>query len=277
MTTGSTSIVAEAPGAAFTQGTVTADGFTVRYFEAGSGSPIVVLPGAGGPRFTVALDLLARGHRVILIELPGWGEEPNTRTETLAQLADTAAEAVQAIGIERYHLLGTSMGGATAVWVALNHPERLLSLVLEAPATFRVGATPPGPGVPPEEMVRRFRVHPERVPAFDAPDPAAQAKFWPLVEKLLASRPEYDEEVAALLPSCGVRTLVLFGDEDGVVPAANGRIFRRLMPNSVYLLVHQAAHDIQGDRAEAFAETVADFVDRGLLFFLPQTPTLINP
>ena len=58
MTTGSTSIVAEAPGAAFTQGSVTADGFTVRYFEAGTGSPIVVLHGAGGPRFTVALDLL---------------------------------------------------------------------------------------------------------------------------------------------------------------------------------------------------------------------------
>jgi pimeloyl-ACP methyl ester carboxylesterase len=277
MTTGSTSIVAEAPGAAFTQGSVTADGFTVRYFEAGTGSPIVVLHGAGGPRFTVALDLLAESHRVILIEMPGWGDEPNTRTETLAQLADTVAEAVAAIGIERYHLLGTSMGGATAVWVALNHPERLISLVLEAPATFRVGATPPGPGVSPEEMVRRFRVHPERVPAFDAPDPAAQAKFWPLVEKLLASRPEYDEEVAALLPSCSVRTLVLFGDEDGIVPAANGRIFRRLLPNSIYLIVHQAAHDIQGDRAEAFAETVGDFVDRGLLFFLPETPTLINP
>jgi pimeloyl-ACP methyl ester carboxylesterase len=277
MTTGSTSITAEAPGAAFTPGSVTADGFTVRYFEAGAGSPIVVLHGAGGPRFTVALDLLARDHRIVLIELPGWGEEPNTRTETLAQLADTVAAAVAAIGIEKYHLLGTSLGGATAVWVALNHPERLISLVLEAPATFRVGATPPGPGVPPEEFVRRFRVHPERTPAFDAPDPAAQAKFWPLVEKLLASRPEYDEEVAALLPSCAVRTLVLFGDEDGIVPAANGRIFRRLLPNSVYLLVHQAAHDIQGDRAEAFAETVGDFVDRGLQFFLPETSTLINP
>lgn len=277
MASASASPAAEAPGAAFTEGAVTADGFTVRYFESGTGEPLVVLHGAGGPRFTVALDLLARRHRVVVIEMPGWGVEPNTRTETLAQLAGTVAEAVQAIGIERYHLLGISLGGAAAVQLALARPERLISLVLEAPATFRDGATPQGPGAPPEEMRRRFRVYPERVPAWEAPDPAAMGRFWPLVEKMLGSRPEYDEEVAALLPSCTVRTLVLFGDEDGIVPAVNGRIFRRLMPNCVYLLVHQAAHDIQGDRPEAFAETVGDFLDRGLQFLLPDAPTLLNP
>jgi pimeloyl-ACP methyl ester carboxylesterase len=269
--------VSPAPGAGFAEHSVTADGFTIRYFEAGAGEPLVVLHGAGGPHFSVALDLLAARRRVILIEMPGWGDEPNTRTETLLDMAETVAAAVAAIGIERYQLLGTSLGGAVAVRLALAHPERLISLVLEGPATFRVDATPPGPGQSPERMLRAFRVHPERAPAFEPPDPAAMARFWPLVDKILASTPDYDEEVAALLPQCQVRTLVMFGDQDGVIPPANGRIFRRLMPNCSYQLVYQAAHDIQGDRAEAFADLVGDFLDRGLLFLLPTASTVINP
>jgi len=83
--------------------------------------------------------------------------------------------------------------------------------------------------------------------------------------------------VDAVPPGQAVRTLVLFGDEDGVIPAANGRTFRRLMPNCVYMLVPDAAHDIQGDRAEAFADVVGDFLDRGLQFLLPDASTLIHP
>lgn len=265
------------PGAGFTASSVTADGFTIRYFEAGAGDPLVVLHGAGGPRFTVALDLLAARWRVILFEMPGWGAAPNTRTETLAGLADTMASAVAAAGITRYHLLGTSLGGAVATRLALAYPDRLVSLVLEGPATFRVGATPPGPGVSPGQLARAFRVHPERAPAFEPPDPAAMARSWPLVERLLPASAPFDEEAAALLPGCAVRTLVVFGDSDGVIPPANGRTYRQLMPNCSYQLVYQAAHDIQGDRAEAFADLVGDFLDRGLEFLLPQASTLINP
>jgi pimeloyl-ACP methyl ester carboxylesterase len=266
-----------APGAGFAEHSVSADGFTIRYFEAGQGEPLIVVHGAGGPRFTIALDLLATDRRVILVEMPGWGAEPNTRTQTLLDMAETVAAAVAAIGVERYHLLGTSLGGAVATRLALAHPDRLISLVLEAPATFRVGATPPGPDVPPEQFVRAFRVHPERVPTPEPPDPAAMARYWPLVDRILASTPDYDEEVAALLPQCQVRALVMFGDQDGVIPPANGRIFRQLMANCSYQLLYQAAHDIQGDRAEAFADLVGDFLDRGLLFLLPTASTLINP
>jgi pimeloyl-ACP methyl ester carboxylesterase len=160
--------------------------------------------------------------------------------------------------------------------VALAHPDRVISLVLEAPAAFREGATSPA-AIPPEDMVRRFRVHPERVPAFTPPDPAVMARTWPLVERLLGSRPEFDQELADRLPEVAVRTLVLFGDRDGIIPAENGRTFRRLMPNCSYILVHDAAHDIQGDRPEAFAEIAGDFLARGWQFLLPEQSTLINP
>jgi pimeloyl-ACP methyl ester carboxylesterase len=266
-----------AVGAAFIQRAVDADGFTIRYFEAGDGEPLVVLHGAGGPRFSLALDILASTRRVILVEMPGFGDQANDRHQTLAELAETVAEAVAGIGLQTYHLLGTSFGGAVAVNLAVAHPDRVSSMVLEGPAAFRVGATPPDPSAPPEDMLRRFRRHPERIPAFEPPDPQAMARTWPLVDRLLASTPEFDEQLAARLPECAVRTLVVFGDEDGIIPPANGRTFRQLMPNCSYVLVHQAAHDVQGDRAQAFSELVGDFLDRGWNFLLPEQPTLLNP
>lgn len=264
-------------GADFEERTVTVDGLAIRYYQAGEGDPLIVLHGAGGIRFSRALDLLAQDRLVVYVEMPGWGRQPDYHCETLEQLAATVAATVAAIGIDRYDLLGTSLGGAVATHLALDYPERVHSLVLAAPATFRVGATLLAPGASPEDMLRRFRVHPERTPAFDLPDPDAMSQRWPLINRLLASRPDYDEEVAARLPSCDVPTLVVFGDRDGIVPAENGRTFRRLMPNCTYLLIHDAAHDIQGDRPEAFAETVRDFLTRGILFLIPETSTQINP
>src|ERR1700722_17376991 len=266
----------QAPGADFTEGTVEVQGFSVRYFEAGEGEPLAVLHGCGGPQFSRALDLLARQRRVVLLEMPGFGDQANDVHQEPAELAEAVAEAVAAIGVDRYHLLGTSFGGGIALHVDLAHPDRVISLVLEAPAAFRVGATSPA-AIPPEDMARRFRVHPERVPAFTPPDPAVMARTWPLVERLLGSRPEFDQELADLLPEVGIRTLVLFGDRDGIIPAENGRTFRRLMPNCSYILVHDAAHDIQGDRPEAFAETAGDFLARGWQFLLPEQSPLINP
>jgi pimeloyl-ACP methyl ester carboxylesterase len=266
----------QTPGAGFTEHTVQADGFTVRYAESGTGEALVVLHGAGGLRHSRALDLLAAQYRVVAIEMPGFGQQPNETHQTMAQLARSVAVIIDAIGLDRYHLLGTSFGGATAAHLAVARPDRVISLVLEGPAAFREGSTNPAE-IPPEQMLGRFRTHPERVPAFLPPDPEVMARTWPFVERLLGSRPVYDQELADQLPALTVRTLVLFGDRDGIIPPQNGRTWRRLLPNCSFILVHDAAHDIQGDRAEAFADVVGDWLARGWQFLLPEQDTLINP
>lgn len=265
------------PGTGFTRHAVEADGFTVRYHEAGEGIPLVVLHGGGGPAFSFALDLLAERFRVLLLEMPGFGEQPNDRHESLSEMAATVDAVTAALGLDAYHVLGTSFGGAVSTFLALEHPQRLLSVVLEAPATFREGETRPGPDLPLDELRRRFRRHPDRVPAWQPPNPAAMARLWPLVGRLLGPMPLRDEGIVARLAECQVRTLVVFGDCDGVIPPANGRTFKGAMPNCNYVLIHQAAHDAQADRPEAFADLVGDFLTRGWAFLLPEESTLINP
>ncbi len=155
--------------------TVQADGFTIRYWEEGEGDPLVVLHGAGGPVPSVALDLLSSQNRVLLVELPGWGDEPNERSQSLADLANIVVAAMDTLGLDRAHVMGTSLGGAVALHLALDHPERVVSMVLESPAAFRVGSVPP-PSLSPEQLTTAFRRHPDREPAWTGPDPDVDAE-----------------------------------------------------------------------------------------------------
>jgi pimeloyl-ACP methyl ester carboxylesterase len=263
------------PGAAFKEGFVEADGFRIRYMEAGQGVPLVHLHGAGGLRLTTGHDLLAKQFRVIAFEMPGFGRSPeNTRTQSMPELASTMAKAVEKLGIDKFNLVGTSFGGKTALWLALQQKERVLALVLEAPAAIRPeGAQPPSGS--PEEMARRLYAHPERIPPMPQPDPAIQAKTRTLVARLRG--PDRDADLEGRFADLATPTLVLFGTADQVIPADMGHLYRELMPNAHLVFVYDAGHAISTDRPEAFTEVVADFLERHEAFVISRTPTVIHP
>ena len=264
-----------APGAAFQEGHVEADGFRIRYMEAGHGVPLVHLHGAGGLRLTPGHDLLSRQFRMIAFEMPGFGQSPeNTRTQNMPELAATMAKAVEQLGIDSFNLMGTSFGGKTALWLALQQRERVQALVLEAPAAIRrEGAAPPSGS--PEEMARRLYAHPERLPPMPAPDPVVQAKTRKLVARLRG--PDRDADLEPQLRDLATPTLVLFGTVDRVIPPEMGHLYKELMPNCHLVFVYDAGHAISTDRPEAFTEVVTDFLERHEAFVISRTPTVIHP
>jgi len=260
--------------AAFREGHVDADGFRIRYMEAGAGAPLVHLHGAGGLRLTPAHDLLARQFRVIAFEMPGFGDSPvNTRTETMPEMASTIVRAIDKLGLDSFNLMGTSFGGKAALWVALQATSRVPALVLEAPAAIRQDGAAPPSGTP-EEIARRLYAHPERVSAPPI-DPAARAKAQPLVQRLLG--PHRDADLESRLPDLSTPTLVLFGTLDGVIAPAMGRLYKDLMPNCHLVFVYDAAHAISTDRPEAFTEVVTDFLERHEAFVISRVETVIHP
>lgn len=252
-----------------------ADGFRIRYLESGRGEALIHLHGAGGPRLTRAHEILARDRRVVAFEMPGFGRSAeNTRTRTMPELASTMAAAAGALGLDRYDLLGTSFGGTAALWLALQAPDRVRRLILEAPAAIRApGATPPSGTA--EEIARRLYAHPERLSAADLPDPADLARARPLVQRLRG--PDRDAELEDRLPALATSTLVLFGTLDDVVEPTMGRIYKELLPDCHLVLVYDAGHGISTDRPEAFAEVVLDFLQRGEAFVIPRAETVIHP
>ena len=115
--------------------------YELRYTEAGDGETLVWLPGGGGLHTTAGTDLLTRSFRVVALELPGFGSSVERDTaRSFDELSEQVADGIQALGLKEYVLHGTSFGGATALHLALNNPERVTRLLLESPVAFR----PPG-------------------------------------------------------------------------------------------------------------------------------------
>jgi pimeloyl-ACP methyl ester carboxylesterase len=261
---------------AFAEAFVEADGFRIRYLEAGArtGLPLVWLHVGGGLRLSRAHELLAERYRVIAIEVPGFGESAvNERSQSCSELGATVASALHQLGLERFNLWGTSFGSIVALWLAIGAPESIDALVLEAPAAI----VPEGhmrPSGSPEEMRRRLYAHPERQPVLPTPDPSITARQRALSARLLRpSRAETEARLAELR----VPTLVVFGTQDAVVPAAMGRVYREKMPNCHYVLVYDAGHEVGADRPEAFASLVSDFLERREAFIVNATSSLLNP
>ena len=261
--------------AGFREGFVEADGFRVRYLEAGDGPALVHLHGAGGPRLTPAHELLSRDYRVVAFEMPGFGASAeNTRTRDMAELARTMAAAAQALGLDRFNLMGTSFGGKAALWLGLQQPERVLALVLESPAAIY----PPGAVAPagtPEEMARRLFAHPERQPLLPAIDPQQAARQRALVRRVFG--PPRDPDLEARLGGLAPPTLVLFGTRDAMIPPDFGHLYKELIPDCHLVFVYDAGHAIAAERPEAFTEVVGDFLDRHDAFVVSRTPTVIHP
>ena len=229
----------------------------LRYLVAGEGEPLVWLHGGFGLHPTAGTDLLTRNFRLIAFELPGFGSSGHGETvQSFDGLSQIVAGAIDALGLRRYVLHGTSFGGATALHLALRQPDGVSGLVLESPAAFRpLGWTPPDP-----DTVRRGLLrHPERARRVEI-DPAVMQRQRELVSRLSLTIDR--EALAARLRDLRVPMLVMFGDADTLTPPELARMYCDNAPECSSLLVHDAAHAISVDQPEEYATAVREFVRR---------------
>ncbi|HKB48763.1 MAG TPA: alpha/beta fold hydrolase [Ktedonobacterales bacterium] len=129
-------------GIAIEQRDVEAGGLRLHSLACGAGEPLLLLHGRGGAgaNFAPVLPQLAARRRVLTLDLPGWGlsDKPlftgHTAEDALRVWSDGVLAFLDAEGIEQIDLLGHSMGGFTALGLALTHPERVRRLILVDPA-----------------------------------------------------------------------------------------------------------------------------------------------
>ena len=109
----------------------------------GRGDPLVLIAGTGFPGATWApalLDPLSTRHAVVTFDHRGTGDTPAGPEPLSTRLfAEDAVGLLDELGVDAAHVVGHSMGGRVAQWMALDHPERVRSLVLAAtgPGQFR--------------------------------------------------------------------------------------------------------------------------------------------
>ena len=112
---------------------VQANGITIHYEERGSGDPLILIMGLGadGSLWEDHVKEYEKHFRCILMDNRGAGlsDKPEGPYST-KMMADDTAGLMDALGIEKAHIAGISMGGAIGQELALNHPDKVRSLVL---------------------------------------------------------------------------------------------------------------------------------------------------
>jgi pimeloyl-ACP methyl ester carboxylesterase len=238
----------------YTERRVRVGDLELRYVEAGEGEPLVWLHGGAGLHQSAGTDLLTGMFRVVAIEQPGFGASGRPdAAATFDELSEQVAAGIEALGLPAYLLHGTSFGAATALHLALNHPDRVRRLVLESPAAFRpLGWTPPD-----LDTVRRglFR-HPERARRIQIdPEVAGRDRAFVSRVSLTVDR----QALATRLRGLTVPTLVMFGESDTLTPPDLAGMYCDNAPDCSLVLIRDAAHVISSDQPEVYATTVSDF------------------
>ena len=163
---------------------IASNGIRLHVADQGKGAlAIVFLHGWGASTRTWehVIAALPPGYRTVAIDQRGWGSSDHPASGySLAELADDTEGAIEALGLERYILVGHSMGGKTVQFLASRRPKGLAGLVLLASA-------PPSPFTVPEQL--RVMMSGPNVREF----------VTMAVEKMLTSKPISHEDVELLV------------------------------------------------------------------------------
>lgn len=125
---------------------VEVDGCRVHYVEKGEGRPILFVHGLGGwlQHLTHPLFPLIDGYRLVALDRPGSGRStrPGDKPATIAEQAAFMVRFAERLGLDRPLVVGHSLGGAIAMRMALDFPDRLAGLALLSPLTRHEAALP---------------------------------------------------------------------------------------------------------------------------------------
>ncbi len=244
--------------------TLAANGLHIAYAVEGAGPPLVLLHGAtssGHEDFAAQLPLFRQAFRCIVPEARG---HAGTRWDasdgfSYDRLVDDLEAFADGLGLASFHLLGFSMGGATALGFASRRPGRLRTLVV-------VGISPERE---PRASVARRLFDPDRI---DRHDPAWAAELerrhgpvqgagaWrrllPAIARDVASQglPGPADLVRVDAP-----TLVVVGDRDPFVPVGHAWALRRQLPDARLFVAPDCGHEVGARRPALFNEALAGF------------------
>ncbi|EYF01375.1 putative hydrolase [Chondromyces apiculatus DSM 436] len=260
------------------------DGVLLEVEEHGEGAPLVLIAGIGYDRWAWhrMVPLLARHHRVIAFDNRGMGGSERPPGPYSADLlARDTASVIEALGLQRAHVMGHSMGGFVAQALTLARPDLVDRLILGATHFGGPRHVPILPeamevltavGLGPEERLRRgiamscmngfAEAHPELLAAWldrlvtSPVDPAAYRAQLAIGLALFAEEASFERH----LGNVKARTLALSGAHDRVVPPGNATLLAQAIPDCRVALLPDAGHFFPIEAPDAAAAVILEFL-----------------
>jgi pimeloyl-ACP methyl ester carboxylesterase len=272
---------------------VIVDGQPLNVIELGEGPPLVFVHGLVGrwTHWLEQLPLFAAEHRVIALDLPGFGDSPMPSAESISVpfYARTMEKLLASLEIDAATLVGHSMGGFTSVELAINFPQRVERLVLVSPSglsTYRnaqnlralsvvrrferfAAAYNARLAAHADLIARRPRLrrldpvtnlvtrHPDRLPApfvYEWTRGMDNPGFVAGLEANLS----YDYRKRLGEVACP--TLIVWGDSDRVVTSRDAAVYQELIPNARKVIYDDTGHMSMIERPAKFNALLEGFL-----------------
>lgn len=267
---------------------VAVDEAQMRYVDIGpAGAPALLLThGIAGcwQHWLENIAPLARDKRVIALDLPGFGgSSPLARAPTIPAMADHLDAFCRALDLGPVTAIGNSMGGYLSAELAIRHPARVDRLVLVDAAGLSivtdprwhltilarlmraVASTRP---LADRRALRRRRIrhlalcgvvrHPTRI-ALDVICEQIDGTGVPAFGDCMAAM--FAHDFSASLPQIACPTLVVFGEDDALVPVRDAYVFNALIPASMLVVMPDTGHLPMLERPRTFNDVLRRFVD----------------
>lgn len=236
------------------------NGICIYYEVHGTGRPLLLLHGGttSEEAFAGQLPALTRQFRVIVPDLRGHGRTSDAPGPIGYALLTRDVEALlDEVGVEDVAAIGWSMGGATALHLALRRPSRLRCMILTATPFHWSGLDPAfrtrlASMLPEEwsEEVRRFY-------ETSAPDPRNRPAFFEKIRAMVLREPEFP---TAELQAVRIPTLALFGDRDAVIRPSHMRELGSAIPGADVHVIPGGTHFVHRQREEQVNEELLRFL-----------------
>jgi 3-oxoadipate enol-lactonase len=250
---------------------------TIRYLEAGSGWPLVLLHGfpLTADMWRPQLEQPPDGWRLLAADLRGCGPASKGSAHTLADMAADVVSWLDTLRIERAVIGGLSMGGYVTLALYRMAPDRFTAVIL---ANTRAGADTDdaragrdtmaalvrekGPSAVADAMLPRLLGETSR-----RSRPALESTIRSLVEansaeglagalEAMKTRPDS----TPLLPEIGRPALVMTGAEDAIIPRQECEEMHRLLPRSHLVVLPRAGHLSNLENPDDFSEALGNFL-----------------
>jgi len=250
------------------EGQVRVGPVSVAYVESGAGEPLVLLHGGESSRrqYDLFRPLLGPGLRAIAYDQRDVGDTvAGPEPYTIATLAQDCAGLIESFGYERAHLMGASLGGAVAMNVAIEHPERVASLTLvSAPPSASGAAAEKIIAMSPDERAT-FMLDAVISPEGQRRDPALVQRVRSLLQgsAMLGERRRAairTHDSADRLPDITAPTLVINGTDDPLVPVTTAEFVAKQIPGATLELIDGGRHGLTLEQPATTAALVRRFV-----------------
>jgi pimeloyl-ACP methyl ester carboxylesterase len=245
------------------------DGGSIHLLRGGEGPALLFLHAAGGAGVWHPFHgLLARHFEVLAPDHPGFGGSDDLpAVEAIDDLVYHYLDVLDRLGIERASVVGGSLGGWIAAELAVHSPERIDRLALLGAAGLRI------PGhmatdlflMTPDQVVATLFAHPEKAAGMFPAEPDVEFILATYRDQAGLARYGWapflnNPKLERRLHRITAPTLVLWADDDRVIPIEHGRLYAERIPNATLRIVEDCGHAMYFERTAAFADAVTEFL-----------------